>query len=127
MPVNKKTQLAKIQIDNILHYGNLIVRIALSVVIISLTLSTVLLLVYGRIYEANHNTWYSVVIWYSLLGSMWIFMCSPVYLVTVAIYYRLSKRNQAHSIKPQFTLLMIAVLVATIFVATAIVLKKWSA
>lgn len=124
MSFDKREILTGFQIDKVLRYGNLTVKIALILVIACLTMSTLLLIVYGGINEDTYNTWYSIVIWYSVLGSMWIFICSPIYLLLVAIYTRYSSETKLNSNKGQLILLVIAILTAATFIVTVMLIKK---
>jgi hypothetical protein len=110
-------------IDKVYHYGNVIVKTALIVVIVTMTISTILLAIYGRLDDKVY-TWQTVFIFNSISGSMWILASAPVYLLSMAIYNRYAGKSAP--IKKMFVLLLIAVFAATAFLATAVLLKVWT-
>ena len=112
----RETLFSESQIDRTIYYGNLLLKATLVSVMVCLTGSILLSLSYGGLNEFPRHEWYSTFIWYSLSCSMWILICSTVYLLVVAIYSRDKKLN---SLTEQFILLLIAIFVAGVAVVTA--------
>lgn len=107
-----------------LYYGNLAVKIALIMVITSLAVSSILLFVFDGISESTYHTWYSVVIWYSVIGSMWVLICSPIYLLLAGVYIRYIEGQGLKLLRGQLILLLLAICVSAAFICVTLLTKK---
>lgn len=106
----------EVRIAKTIGYGNLMVRLALYVSIVCLTISIVFLIFSGN---DVHRARYSTFVWYALLVSLWILMVSAVYLLLATIYGQLSENRRLESLTKEFILLIINIFVAGIFVMMA--------
>ena len=113
--VARGTFFSESQIDRTIYYGNLLLRTALVAVMVCLSSSTLLSMWYGGRNAFPYHEWHSTFIWYSLSCSIWILICSTIYLLVVAIYSRDKKLN---SLTEQFILLLITIFVAGVAVVT---------
>lgn len=106
-------------VDKAIHYGNVIVKIALFVTIAGLVLSMILVVTVGDVGSDRPVKWYAQLIWPLLLGSMWVLIYAPIYLVTAAIYNRYFRKSPYGSLRPQLRLLLTTIATALIFVTIA--------
>ena len=113
----------KQKFERIRRFGNSMVKIASVLSTCSLMISSILIAtIEQRTYQA-HDSIYGIIIWYSLLGSMWVLICSSVYLIVIAIYNRLIEKRNLNSIRKEITFLIMAISSAVIFALTAIFVK----
>ena len=115
----RETLFSESQIGRTIHYGNLLLKTVLVAAMVCMTVSTLLLMWYGEVSNPAYNHWHIKFIWYSLSGSIWILLCSTIYLLVVAIYGQLSSDKKLDSLTEQFILLLITIFVAGVTVVTA--------
>lgn len=113
------TLFSESQIDRTIYYGNLLLKTALVAVMVCLTGSTLLSMLYGGLNTFPYHEWHSIFIWYTLSSSIWILICSTIYLLVIATYGQFSKHKKFTSLTEQFVLLLITIFVAGVAVVTA--------
>lgn len=106
-------------LDKVIHYGNVVVKVALFATIVSLLISMILVVTVGDVDGDRPVKWYAQLIWPLLLGSMWVLIYAPIYLVTTAIYNRYFRKSPYASLRPQLRLLLVTITTALIFVTIA--------
>src|SRR5688572_25912277 len=91
--------------EKYLPYLKLIVRIALSISTCSILLSSILVLLFGKINGDNYNENYIIFIWFAALYTMWtLFCCLPI-LLSIALYKKFTNKEVWTSIKKESILL----------------------
>lgn len=116
--------LQGVPIEKTISFGNSILKIALLVSIISLTVSIILSLWFSDVSKGLYTWWYTAFTWYSFLASMWVLVFSPLYLLIVASYGQLSANRNLKPLTSEFILLLVNIFIAGIFVMTALEIDR---
>ena len=87
-----------------------IVRTALIISTCLILISSILILLFGKISSKTYDEIYAIIIWYATLFSMWTLICSLSIILSIAVYKKLTKQNVWIAIKRETILVMTTII-----------------